>query len=334
MKCSECGELIIEYMHGELSPGDRARVEAHIETCADCMRELEEYAEIRRVVKAETSLEPSPAVLDALSRAARDEAPPVGRPFWKKWNYSPILVPAVSAAIALSVWFFYGHQNFDMTRSDSITSEVGAAKLNKSKEMNEMAMPSGERDEMSDVDGGKETSVKEYRAEARAPARASEEMYRTSDTPVESLEQETVELSKTDRKEGRELVDSATPDRQENVTVQSRAALSTVELQKKQLDTALTQQMRGDCLDSIETNRKLLDSEPGPPAEIKGASYLSLAECYEKLGNDEEAIANYKNLQRIDPEQAPFASSRIQEIRIRSAAGQGNDDSVDSEESN
>ena len=331
MKCSECGGLIIEYMHGELSPGDRARVEAHIETCADCMRELEEYAEIRRAVQTEPSIEPSQSVLDALSRAARDKAQPAGKPLWKKWNYSPILIPAVSTAIALSVWFFYGHQNFDMTRSDSVTTEVGAAKLNKSKEMREMAPTSGERDDMSDVHGGKGSSVKEYSAEA--PGSTSEKMYHTADAPEERLEQETVEPSKTDMKNERELADSAKPDRHENTAVHTRAAISTVELQRKQLDTALTQQMQGDCRDSIETNRKLLDSEPGPPAEIKGASYLSLAECYEKLGNDEEAIANYINLQRVDPEQASFANNRIKEIRIRSEAGQGSDDSADSDES-
>ncbi|MEZ4547041.1 MAG: zf-HC2 domain-containing protein [Thermodesulfobacteriota bacterium] len=48
MNCEKCSELLLEYMDGELSSEETALVRSHIEACPECLREYEDYAEIRR----------------------------------------------------------------------------------------------------------------------------------------------------------------------------------------------------------------------------------------------------------------------------------------------
>ena len=40
MKCEHIAELLPDYLQGSLSPEQRHNVEAHLEQCADCSKEV------------------------------------------------------------------------------------------------------------------------------------------------------------------------------------------------------------------------------------------------------------------------------------------------------
>ena len=128
MNCERCSELLIEYVHGGLGPEERESVAAHLGGCEECSREFEEYAEIRRVVTEESVLpEPSREVMSRLSKAARDSVAREKRPFWRRLPLSPILIPALTTAIALTVWFYYGQGGGRY--ADMVSRDVMANKM-------------------------------------------------------------------------------------------------------------------------------------------------------------------------------------------------------------
>jgi len=83
MSAGGCAEIRISlgaYVLGALEPADRARVDAHLATCADCRDELASLAGLPgllgRVSRAEVETEPTapgPQLLDRLLRAAAAE---------------------------------------------------------------------------------------------------------------------------------------------------------------------------------------------------------------------------------------------------------------------
>ncbi|MGH7892129.1 MAG: anti-sigma factor family protein, partial [Thermodesulfobacteriota bacterium] len=128
MNCERCSELLIEYIHGGLSPEEREAIAEHLGGCAECAREFEEYAEIRRAVTEESVLpEPSREVMARLSKAARDGVARERRPFWKRLPLSPILIPALTTAVALMVWFYYGQGGG--VYMDTMSRDVMARKM-------------------------------------------------------------------------------------------------------------------------------------------------------------------------------------------------------------
>jgi hypothetical protein len=66
VNCNNVRELLNEYIENELSLVMRESVKAHIDSCADCKKELEEFARIHNNLG------------DALKMAAEDVAPPAG----------------------------------------------------------------------------------------------------------------------------------------------------------------------------------------------------------------------------------------------------------------
>ena len=113
MNCDKCRELLIDYLEGLLGSQEVGALEEHLKGCPDCSLELEHYREIKMAAQEEALPEVSSEVLSSLSEAARKKVRADKHPFWKKWSYSPILVPTLSAAIALSVWFYYGQDGID-----------------------------------------------------------------------------------------------------------------------------------------------------------------------------------------------------------------------------
>src|ERR671925_445930 len=107
MNCERFEELLIDFMEEEIDPSEREEVKNHLECCPYCSKRLEDYMKIKRVFNEETLPQPSAQVLSRLSKIARDEVERDKTPFWKKWFYSPILIPLLSSALALFVWFSY-----------------------------------------------------------------------------------------------------------------------------------------------------------------------------------------------------------------------------------
>lgn len=314
MNCERCSELLVEYMDGGLGPEERAAVAAHLSGCEECMREFEEYAEIRRVVTEESPLPaPSEDVMARLSKAARDSVAREKRPFWKKWPYSPILIPALSTAIALMVWFHYGHDGRNIM--DTASNDVLASKMKEpakgyettghaAPEMREY--PAVAESSPALGEGGASDEVK-----AAAPAAPPEEETSSlmDQAPVDQM--------------GSARAKKALPGPETEKSEQAKTLSQVVEEDAGKdyaglLRLALRQQTEGDCDASIRTNEILLQSSPEPPGDVQAQSYRSLAECYEKQGKLDLAVMNYTQLGRVSPGDSGFVNSRIMRLRDKS----------------
>lgn len=331
MNCERCSELLIEYIHGELDAGERASIEEHILTCSECSREYEDFAEIRRAVTEDAQLpEPSPEVLARLSRAAKDSVSKEDKkPFWKRWALSPFLVPALSSAIAISVWLYYGNMHKDVTVIDMASRDVMAAKkaadpghegVVLQDEARSAAAPDIARERTLSQDtslraqsySGAEAGTGENIAAPAPPMpMASYEGTSTAEAAKVSPSRQAAKIKESSEADREEITESA------NVPPGSEAeGLYSTDVgdYKTRLESALKQQSSGDCDSSIETIETLLRSNPEPPMYVRAQSYRSLAECYEKEGKFEQAVYNYKQLQMVSPKETSFANSRIMEI--------------------
>ena len=320
MNCERCSELLIEYIHGGLSPEERETIAAHLGGCAECAREFEEYAEIRRAVTEESVLpEPSRDVMTRLSKAARDSVARERRPFWKKWSYSPILIPALTTAVALTVWFYYGQGGGGYM--DTMSRDVMARKMKEqdsSMETAGQAAPEMRREYPVEAESSPAMSERGAADEVMpaAPAPPQAELYYLSDeAPGASAGTE----EDSDVKE-EALTEAAAKKSSPGRPLPQAESVSagTANDYSGQLVLALRQQTEGDCEASIKTNETLLQSTPEPPGYVRAQSYRSLAECYEKQGKLDLAVANYTQLREVSPEESSFADSRILEIRQRS----------------
>jgi len=52
MTCREFTDFLIDYLEGDLAPGERATFDAHMSECANCVTYLRNYAETIRLGKA------------------------------------------------------------------------------------------------------------------------------------------------------------------------------------------------------------------------------------------------------------------------------------------
>ncbi len=128
MNCERFEELLIDFMDNEIEPSDREMVKKHLANCSFCSKKLEEDLEIRRIFNEQSPPQPSTHVLATLSKRARQEVAKEKTPFWKRWFYSPILVPVLSSALALSVWIYYGQKNINYSPGETIYSRDAMAK--------------------------------------------------------------------------------------------------------------------------------------------------------------------------------------------------------------
>ena len=75
MPCRELVELITDYLEDRLSPGDRARFEAHLAECEACRTYVEQFRQtiraLGRLPEEPLSLEARHALLDAFRGWAR-----------------------------------------------------------------------------------------------------------------------------------------------------------------------------------------------------------------------------------------------------------------------
>jgi hypothetical protein len=111
MNCEKFQEFLIDFIEGEIQASDVELVESHLAACQNCSKRMDEFKEIRKVFNVETHTEPSAEVLARLSRIAREELEKDDVPFWRKWFYTPILVPVFSTGLALFIWISYGQKD-------------------------------------------------------------------------------------------------------------------------------------------------------------------------------------------------------------------------------
>lgn len=323
MDCEKCSSLLIDYIEGVLDPAEESAFKEHMESCPKCALELEHYSEIQAAARMEDAPEPSEEVLSKISEAARKSVSKSKTPFWKKWSYSPILVPTISAAIALSVWFYYGQTGFQDV--DTVTREVGAAKMSPVENQAASMSDPTEEQEMEGIEAfqDKEATLQtavtdemkkppaDSRIQPASPERKEKMGNVSSGAKLEKrdvTEEDKVTFRSGDAPGGAESLDETEGG--------LKAVHPVLPDYKSQLELAQRQQLEGDCGASIRTNEALISASPSAPADIQAASYKSLAECYENTGNLRRAAASYESLAELDPSQSELVDQKLAEMNI------------------
>ncbi len=346
MDCKRFEELLVDFVEGELDNSGIEAVKTHLLTCSSCSREVEEYKEIQRMLSEESIPQISSEVQARLSKAARGELTKDTPPFWKRWYYSPILVPIFSSALAFFLWVSYGQNNIDFLPPDRdvYSTEVMAKKMPASEEPSSPALGQSASEEVGSHPGrafSKKTSpiipkasaLKSEAQVAPLPAAPSEsedlkgamETDKTSEFEAQAPEAslKSRELNEPLRQDSprqefaKDEMLKAGDEKEERLEINrsdERMLLYSDphdDYQSK-LDLALKQQREGNCDASIKTNQELLKANPYPPQNIAEKAYLSLAECYEQKGDLDLAILNYKNVQEAAFDQAHLAKEKIE----------------------
>jgi len=104
MKCERVEELLIDYLEGEIEPAENRLVENHLQKCHSCSAKFSEFKEIRGAFQSEILPQPSQKVLETLTIKAKQDLSKEKISFWKKWFYSPVLIPTLTTALALMIW--------------------------------------------------------------------------------------------------------------------------------------------------------------------------------------------------------------------------------------
>lgn len=128
MNCEKFQGLLIDFVEDVIEPSDIKLVKKHLATCRNCCKKMDEYKEIRKVFNEDIHPEPSPEILARLSRIARDELEKDNVPVWRKWFYTPILVPVLSTGLALFIWVSSGQKDVGYGPDDAIHSTNVLAK--------------------------------------------------------------------------------------------------------------------------------------------------------------------------------------------------------------
>jgi len=108
-------ELLIDYLHGELAPGDDAALLQHLNGCAQCRTRYDEEAALTESLRsyALATERELPAGVRASILDAIEAKPAAAAPWWR-----PALALPVAAAIALAA--FAGYSASHNTRSTMI----------------------------------------------------------------------------------------------------------------------------------------------------------------------------------------------------------------------
>lgn len=131
MNCDRVEELLIDYLEAVIEPQDKELVLKHLDSCGNCSKKYSEFHEIRAAFQSQSLPEPSKELLDSLTAKAKQDLSKEKTPFWKKWFYSPILIPAMTTALVIMVWVDYKDSikhSFD-DRTGFYSGKVMAKKL-------------------------------------------------------------------------------------------------------------------------------------------------------------------------------------------------------------
>lgn len=339
MKCQECSELLIDYLHGELSPELNETVGSHMSNCSKCSIEFEEYAQIQKAAQVQTEPKVSSEVIENLSKAASDKIRKVRTPFWKKWSYSPILVPTLTTAIALSVWFYYGEDavNLGPVEKEQVVLEMKTNTVSESDTGSSLTDEQIETDntlgkaQVNAPSSSKSTNKALKQSQTHTPEQLPDPAVEPNNYSRGKFNQEAEELTELDSYQPQERAQQsqvkvkALPQEPNNSDDQEKVEIGLVKenLQREQFEASPRNIADRDCEESIRINEAIINSANAIPKRVQKRSYITLAQCYEQKGNYDKAIANYIKLEQIAPEESSFANSRIQEIKNTMRLEQG-----------
>lgn len=97
MECEDFQALLGRYVDGELPPGPRGEVEAHLGVCAECRRLVEREQGWRQAIRRAGTYHTAPEPLRrSIAAMARRGAPGAGAPRWRGWAMAASLLLAVA----------------------------------------------------------------------------------------------------------------------------------------------------------------------------------------------------------------------------------------------
>ncbi len=105
MDCQSLREDLVAYLDDEVSPEVRARVDAHLTTCARCAEEVRVFARTWQVLESYQEIAPPAGLMESFLQrlASEDEQAPVIRISWVRRA-----APYLAAAALIGVVFFLG----------------------------------------------------------------------------------------------------------------------------------------------------------------------------------------------------------------------------------
>ncbi len=109
-RCALIQRRLPDYPDGELSPFWKARVEAHLEACPDCRRELEELSEVVRLYQAEPLPDPGPAFWQEFEQELHlkltqvNQSPEEPAPRFRRLPQYVLGAAALAGMVALAVY--------------------------------------------------------------------------------------------------------------------------------------------------------------------------------------------------------------------------------------
>jgi anti-sigma factor RsiW len=102
MNCEHVENNLMSYVDGQLHPGRRREMEAHLAACAGCRQRARDFRQVWEVLDELPAISPSPA-FDSQVRA-RVATEPRHRGLWIWLVPTPRFAFAVSALLLVSVW--------------------------------------------------------------------------------------------------------------------------------------------------------------------------------------------------------------------------------------
>jgi tetratricopeptide (TPR) repeat protein len=204
MKCERVEELLIDYLAGEIEPSENRLVENHLQRCHNCSTKFTEFKEIRSAFQSEILPEPSQEVLETLTIKAKQDLNKEKLSFWKKWFYTPVLIPTLTTAIALMIWVDYKDSNkaqFD-DNAEFYSREVMAEKVPSGKYTEkDIALEGSGRTQVKEDSSGFKQNVKSFITDRAVGERrrdvASAPSVSTVDLPQAQIRSGNDELSAT-----------------------------------------------------------------------------------------------------------------------------------------
>jgi len=124
--CADRKEVLLLYVYGELSPGDRLAWERHLETCSACCRERQRLVQL---LSAARGALPAPAMppeeTEALQqRLTRSWMGDRSRPWWRRLFLGIPLRPLPALAAACLVLVAMGWFALQLVQTRSLTRTV------------------------------------------------------------------------------------------------------------------------------------------------------------------------------------------------------------------
>ena len=120
MNCKELETLLHPYLDGELTPGQRADADKHLEGCADCQAQLKDWQALHEVMQAP---ELRHRASDTLRQRLRGELQQAdarpARAHWPRWAAAAAVV-VVCAGLA---WTFIPHGDEDDAMVDAAVAQ-------------------------------------------------------------------------------------------------------------------------------------------------------------------------------------------------------------------